>query len=67
MLQDYKYSGSDEAGPEAARTFLCEHGMLPERAESVAAIIRGVGFKNALVRKGGWGMVGWMDGRAAWR
>jgi uncharacterized protein len=50
-VADWKYSGSEEAGPEAIRHILEKEGgqlFPPQRIESVIAIVTGIGFKNEL-------------------
>lgn len=54
-IVDWKYSGDEAAGVNAARTYLeANHqGILtPAQIDKVAAIIKGVGFKEELSRNG---------------
>ncbi len=48
-VRDYKFSGSEEAGPLAAREFLLSQGVDLQTSESVADIISKVSFKGAQV------------------
>jgi len=50
-VADWKYSGSESAGVDAARTFLTGQQYSPERVEIVATIIERVGFKSELARR----------------
>eukprot|EP01112_Ceratiomyxa_fruticulosa_P012176 TRINITY_DN3360_c0_g1_i2.p1 TRINITY_DN3360_c0_g1~~TRINITY_DN3360_c0_g1_i2.p1 ORF type:complete len:222 (-),score=37.11 TRINITY_DN3360_c0_g1_i2:154-819(-) len=50
-IQDWKYSGSETAGVEAARSWLHSQGYDPLKTEKIAEIIEGVSFKNELARK----------------
>eukprot|EP01113_Clastostelium_recurvatum_P038576 TRINITY_DN5788_c0_g2_i1.p1 TRINITY_DN5788_c0_g2~~TRINITY_DN5788_c0_g2_i1.p1 ORF type:complete len:219 (-),score=41.02 TRINITY_DN5788_c0_g2_i1:139-795(-) len=50
-IQDWKYSGSETAGVEAARAWLTSLSYDPAKIDTVAQIIEGVGFKNELAKK----------------
>jgi uncharacterized protein len=50
-VKDWKYSGSETAGVEAARAFLAEHKYPADRTNVVAHIIEMVGFKSELARR----------------
>jgi uncharacterized protein len=47
-LEDWKYSGSETAGPEKARSWLLSQQFDKERTEKVVEIIECIGFKNEL-------------------
>eukprot|EP00455_Lapot_gusevi_P037382 TRINITY_DN4179_c0_g1_i2.p1 TRINITY_DN4179_c0_g1~~TRINITY_DN4179_c0_g1_i2.p1 ORF type:complete len:186 (+),score=56.04 TRINITY_DN4179_c0_g1_i2:320-877(+) len=47
---DWKYSGSETAGSEAARAFLEQHGYPEQRIQRVVYIIAHLGFKNQLAK-----------------
>ena len=47
-LKDWKYSGDDDAGPEAAEAWLLEAGASGERAALVKVIVASIGFKTEL-------------------
>jgi len=46
-VADYKLTGSEEAGPEAAHVWLTAGGASPELVEHVVTIVRGISFKGA--------------------
>ena len=48
-VADYKLSGSDDAGPEAARAFCAAQGLTAEVGERIASVIARMSFKGALV------------------
>ncbi|MGK3201235.1 HD domain-containing protein [Amycolatopsis sp. MEPSY49] len=48
-VEDYKLSGSEEAGPRFASEFLTSIGVAGEDADHVAEIIRNMSFKGARV------------------
>jgi uncharacterized protein len=48
-LKDYKFTGSDEAGPQFAQSWLLEHDVDAGVATEVAEIIRRMSFRGALV------------------
>lgn len=47
-IADWKYSGSEMAGPEKARSWLLSQQFDKDRTDKVIAIVEGVGFKNEL-------------------
>jgi uncharacterized protein len=47
-IEDWKYSGSETAGVEAAAKFLKENHYDTAKTETVLKIIKGVGFKEEL-------------------
>lgn len=47
-ILDWKYSGNETAGEEAAASFLLSQNYPPERVEIIKKIIHGVSFKNEL-------------------
>jgi len=51
-VRDYKYSGSEHAGEEAAREFLQKLSYDTAKIETIVTIIQGIGFKNELANKG---------------
>lgn len=46
-IADYKLSGSEDAGPRAAREFCRAHGLPGEVAERIASVIARMSFKGA--------------------
>lgn len=49
-VADWKYSGSETAGVEAARAFLQKHSYDPGRLQLVLYLIEHIGFKSELAR-----------------
>jgi uncharacterized protein len=47
-IADWKYSGSETAGPTKARDWLATQEYPQEKIDKVISIIEGVGFKNEL-------------------
>ncbi|KAJ3335154.1 hypothetical protein HDU93_006331 [Gonapodya sp. JEL0774] len=47
-IKDYKYSGSEEAGPIAVKEFLVEKKCHQDLVEKVVGIVEGIGFKTSL-------------------
>jgi len=47
-IKDWKYSGSETAGADAARTFLLENNYPSDKVELVCRVIANIGFKNEL-------------------
>lgn len=47
-ISDWKYSGSETAGPEKARSWLLSQGYDSDRTQKVIEIVEGIGFKNEL-------------------
>ncbi|MDN3353768.1 HD domain-containing protein [Actinomadura sp. DC4] len=50
-IEDYKFSGSDEAGPRAAAEWLISLGVEDEVTKEVAGIIRWMSFRGAKVEE----------------
>ncbi|KAL6068131.1 HD domain-containing protein [Balamuthia mandrillaris] len=49
-IKDWKYSGDEKAGVEAAKSFLLQENVDAEVVDKVAQVIDGVSFKNELGR-----------------
>lgn len=49
-VADWKYSGSETAGVEAAKAFLEKHSYVPDRLAVVLYLIEHIGFKSELAR-----------------
>jgi len=47
-LKDWKYSGDDDAGPDAAKAWLLENGLEGGRAELIRLVIASIGFKTEI-------------------
>lgn len=47
-IADWKYSGSETAGPEKAKSWLESQNFDSKRTQKVVEIIEGIGFKNEL-------------------
>ena len=47
-IKDWKYSGSDTAGVEAARAFLEAHAYAADKTAAVLHVIQNIGFKTEL-------------------
>jgi uncharacterized protein len=45
---DYKYSGSETAGPDAVREWLTSQNYPQDKTDKIVAIVEGISFKNEL-------------------
>ena len=47
-IKDWKYSGSETAGLDAARAFLMQHKVTSSDIDRILGVISHIGFKNEL-------------------
>ena len=47
-VQDWKYSKSEEAGPDAVRAFLESQNYDKEKTEIVVRVVKGISYKNEI-------------------